>query len=160
MGELGLMDLLSVGLSQGGHTGGHFAEASSQGVPMKLSGLQEVWDQPDVRKDVDINGAGFGMQDLLSRGLGGTELEKTLLANALIKGGYVLGLPGVFDRNLKGYGDIENIERLSGNRFVRELVILSALSDLYNYGSGNNQWGVGLSTFGTGQPGLMFNYRW
>ena len=155
---MGLLDLIAAyAAAQGAHTGGHFAEANSQGVPISLQGFQEVWNQPDLRKDTDINGAGFQMQDLISSGTNNREMS---LANALIKGSYLAGIPGMLDKNLKGAGDINNMEMESGNKYTKELIAVSTLADLIKAYSPENKWSVGFSTFGTGQPGLKLNYRW
>lgn len=155
---MGLLDLISAyAIAQGSHTGGHFDTANKQGVPMHLDGFEEVWKQPDIRKDIDINGAGFQAQDnVVNR----SSNKDASLVSALIKGAYLAGVPGMLNKNLDGYGDINNMVRESGNKYVPHMIGLTSLSDMMGYMNPDRNWSLGFSTFGTGQPGLLFNYRW
>ena len=155
---MGLLDLIAAyAVAQGSHTGGHFDQAAKQGIPIKLEGIVEKWNQPDVRKNTDIDGAGFQLQDSVANSVDNKNIN---LANALIKIGYLLDTPAMLDKNLAGYGDIRNMERESGNPHVDKMILATALSDLMKYNNPEQKWSIGFSTFGTGQPGIVYNRRW
>jgi len=110
-------------ISQGAHTGGHFNEANSQGVPISLDAknLIEDWEvkskrldpekvksspyrdfilsneqieNDNNRKRASIHGAGFSMQDKVRDLINDPETKKDVsLMNAAIKAAYLLGLP-------------------------------------------------------------------
>jgi len=159
-----MLDLIAAyAISQGVHTGGHFNEAARQEIPIRLDvkNFKEVWRQPDNRKDADLNGAGFQAQDDIKTALHGTkEGQNAALLNAIIKGSYLAGVPGLLSKNSHGFGDIENMERTSGNKYTKGLIAGTLIDDLATYLHPEKKWSVGFSTFGTGQPGLKVNFGW
>lgn len=181
---MGLLDLIAAyAIAQGSHTGGHFNQASNQGnpmrdVPMGLSVKQmaELWRTPDrwskggtskdmthedylkdiSKKRTDIHGAGFAMQDKVRDNLSGKEREEVSKMNALIKALYVAGIPQKLSKLDGTKGDIKEMQKESGNKYVPHMVGLTALSDLLQKKDSRTSLGFRVEN---GQPGLVINHR-
>lgn len=157
---MGLNELLQAYLiAQGSHTGGHFIQAQNPDDPMDdvpisldLKNLTEKWRTPDNRTAADIHGAGFGFQDTIRNLIPDEETRNNVgEMSALIKGLYLAGVPMKLSKQMKSGGDIEALERTSGNRYVKPLVGISALADLYDIP-------IKFTTV-NGAPGLMYSMR-
>jgi hypothetical protein len=147
-------------IAQGSHTGGHFAEANRQDVPMKLDmkKLSEDWNQDKISKKdaTDIHGKGFEFQDLISSGADGKTREDVSKINALIKAFYLVGGPQIFSKLDGTQGDIKEMQKFSGNKYVPHMIGLTALSDLLQTKDSKNSLGFVVNN---GQPGLVWNRR-
>ena len=184
-----LLSLLQAyAIMQGSHTGGHFDSASKIGVPISMNGItEENWGEPtetktrphyepvktgngifdkkyiqtgieeyqspNYRAKTDINGAGFQIQDEISSKVNNKE---TSLVNAFLKSLYLAGVPKIMNGN---QGDIKEMQKSSGNRYVPHIVGATALSDVIGSMYPKRDWSLGFSTFGNGQPGVVFNKR-
>lgn len=105
------------------------------------------------KKATDIHGAGFAWQDNIRNLIPDKETRDNVgKMSALIKGLYLTGVPQKLSRQITSTGgDIEDMKRVSGNKYVKPLVAASALADLYD---------VPLKfTTINGSPGLMYNMR-
>lgn len=109
-----------------------------------------------VPAETDRHGAGFEGQDVISHAM---DTPESASANAVYKLLYASGL--TMGRNMSEWaGDIDAMEKQSGNRYTKEMIVASVLADLMKVRNPKQNWDVGFSTFGTGQPGLKLNYRW
>ena len=125
-------------ISQGAHTGGHFNEANSQNVPIRLDAknLIEDWEvkskrldpekvksspyrdfilsneqieNDNNRKRASIHGAGFSMQDKVRDLINDPETKKDVsLMNAAIKAAYLMGVPQALSKKISD-GNNEDI---------------------------------------------------
>ena len=149
--------LLALGISAGLHPYGHVQTGNDLNVPVSINwgkGM-ENWNTPDQRKDAEIAGGGFAMQNKLAQGLQGNDLELPMrIANALYKAGYMAGIkPAGIE------GDVNQMERDSGNKATKPLLGISTLFDLWK--SQNPQSNFDLSFITpNGAPGLMGTWRW
>lgn len=156
------MDILPIlqgyAIAQGSHTGGHFDEAGNQGIPISLHAREfaEHWNQPDIKKNIDMDGAGFRMQDQVVNA--GNNREAHLIS-AIIKALYLAGVPKMLGGDSMRGGDIEEVKDHSGNRYTPHMLGATAISDLAGYNNPDRNWSLGFSTFGTGQPGLIYTHR-
>lgn len=146
-------------ISQGAHTGGHFYEANNYSdplasTPIKLDAenLVEKWRANSNSRATDIHGAGFAMQDRIRDTIDDSETKKNVATmGALIKGLYLAGVPMMLSKQMNSGGDIEGMERTSGNKYTKHLIGASALADVY---------GIPVQfTTVDGAPGLMYTKR-
>lgn len=146
------------------HPQGHNIAGEQVGVPVHVDyrNAMEKWNPPeDWRKEAQIQGGGFGMQDTAAHLLSGTEAETPMrYANALYKLGYLSGLalPNSSGGGTIG-GDVKNLERVSGNKNVDMLLGLSALADLIKANNPKSNWDMQFIT-PEGAPGLKMNWKW
>ena len=159
-----LQDIISAYLiAQGAHTGGHFYEAGQHDVPIELNAktMSESWKTRDKRKNGDIHGAGFYMQDRMRDEIDDHEMKKKVATvNALIKAFYLTDGPGKLSGSLEQGGDIRGMEKTTGNHYVKPLIALSILEDIRQAKSKDN----GKLSYGfdvvDGAPGGRVTYRW
>lgn len=150
--------LQAYALVSGAHTAGHFNEASKQGLPISLDTktFTENWGTPTSdRNAARMHGAGFEAQDNITRPMNDKAIN---LANALYKALYASGVT-LAGSNMKSDGDIGATTEKSGNKYTRELVLASALSDLMKSQQSNPNMGLRFHVT-DGAPGLMLDYRW
>ncbi|MEK7471146.1 MAG: hypothetical protein AAB623_00655 [Patescibacteria group bacterium] len=139
------------------HPLGHLQEAGKNGVSASINyrTMSESWQiQGSLKKEVEINGAGFQMQDEFAKVVNSPEIY---LFNTFYKVVY----PWVVKNNNKIHyyyaaGDIGGI-KLSGNKYVKELINISAIFDLARSFESKATWDVSFSTFKQGMPGLVFS---
>ena len=151
--------LLALGISSGVHPLGHFQTGNDLNVPVDVNWGQrtESWNTPDKRKDSEIAGGGFGIQDKLAQGLGQDD-SSMRLANALYKLGYMSKLTLPQSSLAYGGGDVEQMQRESGNKYTKSLLGASALFDLWK--SQNPKSNFDLQFVApNGSPGLMGTWR-
>ena len=154
LGEL----IQAYALVSGLHTAGHFNEAGRQGLPITLDTktFTENWQTPSSNSNsARMNGAGFETQDRITPMMNSRAMD---LANALYKALYASGLTFA-GNNFNQGGDIRATESDSGNKYTKELVLASALSDLIRSKQDNPNWNMRFHVT-DGAPGLMFDYRW
>lgn len=152
-------------MNQATHTQGHMDEAYRQGMSPAYvdwsEGVEVVprWvsnPKTDQQKRAASiwHGAGFKGQAEAGEQLQGTELELPYRAiEGLSKLGYIAGM-----KTSGTQGDIENLERTSGNKLIKPIVGVSAVVDLLKAYKPNKDWDVRFVT-PQGAPGLMFNKR-
>lgn len=154
-------------MNQAAHTQGHMSMSYDMGMDPRLTGVN--WRQgtesvPDwvisPRTDqqrqaaTQWNGAGFTGQQKLRNQLMGSEIAPEYnIAQGLQKLGYLAGI-----KPSGTAGDIENMERISGNKMVTPLLGASALSDLYQAYNPDSRWNLEYIT-PQGAPGLQFNWK-
>ena len=185
MGLLDL--IAAYAIAQGAHTGGHFKQATNQenpmrDVPMGLNAkefaekwqVNDEWKAPNgkykelvmshedylkdnVKKKTDIHGAGFATQDMMRDKMSGKTREDVSKMNALIKLMYLAGVPGMLNEQFKSSGDIKEMQKESGNKYVPHMVGLTALSDILQKKDSKTSLGFRVEN---GQPGLVINHRW
>lgn len=129
----------------GSRTWGHLVErVEVETISAPLRGL----------KSTDIHGGGFTMQDQVTRSSGDLNYY---LANAAIKMMHIAGLPERSSRDiaLNSGGDIASIERASGNKYVKELLVASALADMSKLLYPSQNLDVSFTTLDQNMPGLM-----
>ena len=152
--------LAALGISGGYiHPQGHVASGMENNIPMTVDygKRREYWqDTGDPRIDTQIHAGGFTEQDKLSHAMGGTDQETAMhIANALYKLGYLskISIP----RDIPG--DVESIEKISGNKYTKPIIGASALMDILKASNPKDRWDVQFIA-PEGAPGLQFNYRW
>lgn len=130
------------------HEGSHNAIANELQVPIEWNIKRGAWYTPekDKRRLSEISGAGFQGQDKASYMM---KDKNTSLLSALHKISYLL----------KDREDLGTLEKASGNKYIPEILGATILSDLMKYDNQKQNWSLGFSTFGTGQPGLIYNQR-
>lgn len=154
MADFSLQDLaLALALQAGVHPYGHVGSGSELGVPVDINWRQRGETMPfglDERKKSEILGGGFALQDRLAPMMG----SSGRIANALYKLGYMSGatLPSGTQ------GDIEDLERTSGNKMVKPLLGASIGADLLQAYKPNDRWNMRFVA-PQGAPGLMFDWR-
>ena len=145
---------LSAGLI---HPYGHVDAGNRNDIPVSLDykNLAENWDtrKGGNRAQTDLHGGGFEMQDRISGLANSPELNSV---NALYK---LLYLAGSHKMGGAQEGDVNAMERTSGNKNVNALLAASVLSDLYKSQNPGQNWNVGFTTLGRGTPGLTYNRR-
>lgn len=119
--------LLSSGLV---HPHGHVQSGNESGVPTTIDYKNMVENRDgkfkNVSDETDWNGSGFTAQDKFKRALDSPEAD---LATGLYKLLYPITQSKVAPTGVSG-GDIGEMRRLSGNKYVKESLALSALWDL------------------------------
>jgi hypothetical protein len=163
---MGLADLIAAyGMIAGSHTGGHFNEASKQGIPIGLNPREfsESWKEPDSMPNrTRMNGAGFEMQDFVSDKLPVVGKREADLANAIYNALYASGLAlgNQKDMMYEG-GDVGGIAHNSGVPVhrVKQMLYATALADLARSQDDDARWKVRFHAT-NGAPGLMFDYKW
>lgn len=155
-------------MNQAAHTQGHMQNAYSAGmVPAHVDWSQGIEVVPEwvsnPRTDqqriaaTKWQGAGFeGQQDMGKQLLGSGMEQEYALAQGISKLLYPILAPMV-SKSL-GEGDIENIERFSGNKATAPLLGVSALSDLYQAYNPGSRFSADFIT-PQGAPGLKLNWR-
>ena len=150
--------------NQAAHTSGHIDTAHQMGIPAYVDWGKRIEVMPprtynprtDQEKQVAgiLNGAGFVGQQNLGKTAQGTSFQQPYdLMQGLYKAGYLLGAkPSGIS------GDIENMERISGNKYTKSLLGASALSDLYRAYNPNANWGIDFVT-PQGAPGIQLNFK-
>jgi hypothetical protein len=157
--------LKAVLMNQAAHTGGHMDMAYQMGMRpayVDYKNLEEVvprWvssprNDDERRKATAWHGAGFEGQQDLGKQLFGTETKQSYdRSQGLYKLAYALGVhPSSIE------GDVESMERISGNKATKALLGASALSDIFGYYNPDRRWGLDFIT-PQGAPGLKFNWR-
>lgn len=163
MAELSLTNLLAaMALSYGGaHPWGHISEANKMGVPGKVDyrhGVemydQNAWNKLSPAEQARIHAAGFEGQQTFGNALSGSSMEDEMrLANALYKFGYAAGI-----KPQGTEGDLNYLEKLSGNRMTKSLLGASAATDLLGVYDPKRKWDLNFIA-PEGAPGLMFKMR-
>ena len=174
-------------ISQGAHTGGHFAEAQRQNVPISLDtrNLAEDWtvpfpkdlaSKPDPRyaalyesapdqmkdyrrKESMMNGAGFVQQDQARDMFSGDTKSNVATMNAILKALYLSGAADKFSNVGYKKGDIGGMEKASGNQNTKALLAASILGDIYAAQNPNSNWSYNFDVI-DGSPGGRINFRW
>lgn len=165
MPDMSVSDLLQAFLAnQAAHTQGHMASAEQMGMPSYVDWQRGVEVVPpwvsnpqteDQRRAATMwHGAGFmGQQNTGKQAEGGSFQQPYDLAQGLYKALYSLGVkPSGIS------GDIENMERISGNRYVKPLLGVSALSDLYRAYNPDAKFGIDFVA-PQGAPGIQLNFK-
>lgn len=156
------MDLKSLAqayaLTQLAHTGGHFLEAKREDIPMRMNMKEfgEEWFTPDDRKAAQVGGGGFKHQGTLTSRLLGSDIEpEARVMSGMMKLLYPL-VQSKLQPNPKD-SDVYQMER-SGNRYVKELVGLSALVDLFKSVNPDKRWDYSFDVI-DGAPGGRLDFR-
>jgi len=159
--------LIAALLISGGfvHPYGHVAEGSKRGVPMRVDyeSFAEEWEEPENKNDaISIHGAGFKAQDDVARRIDDPKArEAAYLANAILKGTYAMGLPDMIAKGMPKGGDYGKMTELSGNKYTRKTLALSALMDLLNARNPDSNLSMGLEVMpGSTAVGPVFHARW
>jgi len=146
-------------LTSGLHTAGHFNAANQNGENMRLDGLAETYVPRNEVNRARLSGSGFKIQDDINGALSDTDLARqSNLANVLYKSAYLLNLPKTLSGN-NLVDDFDGIDKSKGKNYAREMLALSALSDLYRaYNPGSTRLSFDQSPSGT--PLLMLEGKW
>lgn len=135
----------------GSHTMGHLQQANDYGLDSRvdISQLREIITVSDPVKKRVIDGAGFVMQDRLSRHFNNTDMASTYhMSNALYKIGYYLKVPK--QMGLKGKDDLDNMGRIATFS-----VLISAMNDLYRFNNPDASNNISFWQSKYGVPGLI-----
>jgi len=113
---------------------------------------------------IAMHGAGFKAQDDIARIIEDKESKEAMyLANAILKGAYAAGIPDKLAKNSPDYpdgGDIGEMKRISGNKYVRPMMGFSAIMDLMKSQRPEQNWDVSAGVMPNSTAvGLTFNKR-
>ena len=114
------------------------------------------------RKEAELHGAGFEFQDKIRNMIEDPELQKSVsVMNALIKAGFLAGAVDKVTQGKASYkgGDVGALEKTSGNRHTKDLVMASALYDLYKSRNPGGDVSFGFDVI-DGAPGARATLRW
>lgn len=153
-------------MNQAAHTGGHMQNAYDagmdpayvnwkKGVEVVPSWVSSPQNDQQKRTATQWQGSGFtGQQEL-----GNEESMKEMASEyALAQGLYKLGYLSKLTLPTGTQGDVENMERISGNKMTPALLGLSALSDLYKAYNPESRLSADFIT-PQGAPGIKFNWK-
>lgn len=147
--------ILPILISSEIHSHGHLSNATKNGLDMRIDRKNHVekWNGIENKSKMsDIRGGGFSLQDSIGNITEGDFKDNLKSINGIYKLMYLSGFPSFQNKELKYNGDIDGMKRDSGNKYVKHLLAITALSDLLG---GDLQF----STFDTGQPGILWNKR-
>lgn len=137
------------------HVLGHFQEANNYNIDMHLDlpTMTEFYPCDNNKYKLLITGASFRAQDSLVRFTEGKEIHKyNLLANSIYKIGYLLGARNIWSSKR---GDIEHIEEFSGNKNIRTILLIVAISDYYKFKNSDSKYFISFWQAQSGAPGLI-----
>lgn len=155
--QLALAALASSGVV---HPGGHVQSGNENGVPTKIDYRNFIENRDGAFKntadETAWNGAGFAAQDKFKDAVNNPELD---LVTGVSKLFYPMLQKRLAPMGVQG-GDIGEMERVSGNKHVGEMVAASALWDiLKSRGMVGDKTNVNFDVF-DGAPGLKITRRW
>ena len=163
---MGIVNLLqSFLLNQGAHTQGHMDLAYQMGMHpayVDYRNLQEVvprWvshprTDDERRRAAAWHAAGFKGQEQLGKQAAETELAQPYeLTQGLYNLGYALGVqPSSIE------GDVDQLERISGNKATRAFLATSALTKILNSRNPDSRWSLDFIA-PQGAPGLKYSVK-
>ena len=161
--------LIAALLISGGfvHPQGHVSEGYKQDVPLRIDyrTLTEKRinnNEADAEGETALYGAGFKAQDDVARRIDDPKArEAAYLANAILKGTYAMGIPDMIAKGMPKGGDYGRMTELSGNKYTRKTLALSALMDLLNARNPDSNLSMGLEVMpGSTAVGPVFHARW
>jgi hypothetical protein len=158
MDDIDLKNLgLALAISSGVHSLGHDVTANEVGIPLSIDWKNRVenWNPyaGTPQDQARIHAGGFAGQDLLAEMLGGDYRTGA----GLYKLGYLsrLTLPKGYNGQ-KIEGDVNSVERLTGNKYYSQMLLADALSDIF---FDTNKQSISTKVTDSGTPVLMYNRR-
>ena len=114
--------------------------------------------------EIAIQGAGFKAQDDIARIIEDKESKEAMyLANAILKGAQVAGLSKKLVKTSPEHpqnSDIDEMKKISGNKYVRPMMGFSAIMDLMKSQRPEQNWDVSAGVMPNSTAvGLTFNKR-